>query len=38
VFPLIGPRQLSETRTSLPGLSVELPGDEVAWLAAADLG
>ena len=31
-FPLIGPRQLSETRTSLPGLSVELPTDEVAWL------
>ncbi len=31
-FPLIGPRQLSETRTSLPGLSVELMADEVAWL------
>lgn len=38
VFPLIGPRHLSETRTSLPGLSVELSGDEVAWLTAADLG
>ncbi|WBQ07641.1 aldo/keto reductase [Kribbella sp. CA-293567] len=38
VFPLIGPRQLSETRTSLPGLSVELSGEDVAWLTAADLG
>ena len=31
-FPLIGPRQLSETRTSLPGLSVELSKEEVVWL------
>ena len=31
-FPLIGPRTLSETRTSLPGLSVELTPDEVRWL------
>ncbi|WP_112237034.1 aldo/keto reductase [Kribbella monticola] len=32
VFPLIGPRQISETRTSTPGLSVALSADEVAWL------
>jgi predicted dehydrogenase/aryl-alcohol dehydrogenase-like predicted oxidoreductase len=32
VFPLIGPRHISETRTSLPGLSVELSDEEVAWL------
>ncbi|QNE17608.1 oxidoreductase [Kribbella qitaiheensis] len=32
VFPLIGPRQISETRTSMPGLSVELSAEEVAWL------
>jgi aryl-alcohol dehydrogenase-like predicted oxidoreductase len=32
VFPLIGPRQISETRTSLPGLSVSLSAEEVAWL------
>lgn len=31
-FSLIGPRQLSETRTSLPGLSVELTPEELAWL------
>ncbi len=29
---LIGPRLLSETRTSLPGLTVELTPDEVKWL------
>ncbi|MGN6506143.1 MAG: aldo/keto reductase [Tepidisphaeraceae bacterium] len=29
---LIGPRLLSETRTSLPGLEVELTPDEVKWL------
>ncbi|TCO44317.1 aryl-alcohol dehydrogenase-like predicted oxidoreductase [Kribbella antiqua] len=34
VFPLIGPRHISETRTSLPGLSVELTPEEVAWLTA----
>jgi hypothetical protein len=34
VFPLIGPRQISETRTSMPGLSVELSGEEVAWLTS----
>ncbi|ADB33831.1 oxidoreductase domain protein [Kribbella flavida DSM 17836] len=34
VFPLIGPRQISETRTSLPGLSVQLTEDEVAYLTA----
>ncbi|MEI8410926.1 MULTISPECIES: aldo/keto reductase [unclassified Kribbella] len=32
VFPLIGPRYISETRTSLPGLSVDLTDEEVAWL------
>jgi aryl-alcohol dehydrogenase-like predicted oxidoreductase len=31
-FPLIGPRTLSELRTSLPALSVPLTPDEVAWL------
>ena len=31
-FPLIGPRQLSETRTSLPALDVELTEQEVRWL------
>ena len=31
-FPLIGPRTLSETRTSLPGLTVDLTPDEVRWL------
>ena len=29
---LIGPRQLSETRTSLPGLDIDLTADEVKWL------
>ncbi|TWD72396.1 aryl-alcohol dehydrogenase-like predicted oxidoreductase [Kribbella amoyensis] len=32
VFPLIGPRHIAETRTSLPGLSVELTDEEVTWL------
>ena len=31
-FPLIGPRQLSETRTSLPGLDLKLTPHEVKWL------
>ena len=31
-FALIGPRQLSETRTSLPALDVELSPDELGWL------
>jgi aryl-alcohol dehydrogenase-like predicted oxidoreductase len=31
-FPLIGPRQLSETRTSFKGLEIELTPQEVAWL------
>ncbi len=31
-FPLIGPRYLSELRTSLPGLNVELTAQEVKWL------
>ena len=34
VFPLIGPRHISETRTSLPGLSVTLTDEEVAYLTA----
>ncbi|GLV56998.1 oxidoreductase [Dictyobacter sp. S3.2.2.5] len=35
-FPLIGPRQLSETRTSLPALTVELTPEEVRWLNLED--
>ncbi len=35
-FPLIGPRQLSETRTSLPALTVELTPQEVRWLNLED--
>ncbi len=31
-FALIGPRTLEETRTSLPGLTVELSEQEVKWL------
>jgi predicted dehydrogenase/aryl-alcohol dehydrogenase-like predicted oxidoreductase len=31
-FPLIGPRQLSETRTSLAALAVELTPDDLRWL------
>jgi aryl-alcohol dehydrogenase-like predicted oxidoreductase len=31
-FALIGPRMLSETRTSLPGLDVQLTAEEVRWL------
>ncbi len=31
-FPLIGPRALSETRTSLPALGLTLAPDEVLWL------
>ncbi|GER86748.1 oxidoreductase [Dictyobacter vulcani] len=31
-FPLIGPRQLSETRTSLPALTLDLSPEEVRWL------
>ncbi len=31
-FALIGPRMLSETRTSLPALDVSLSPDEVKWL------
>jgi aryl-alcohol dehydrogenase-like predicted oxidoreductase len=34
VFPLVGPRQISETRTSTPGLSVALSAEEVAWLTS----
>ncbi len=35
-FPLIGPRTLSETRTSLPALGVSLTPAEVAWLNLED--
>ena len=31
-FALIGPRALSETRTSLPGMDVKLKPDELRWL------
>jgi predicted dehydrogenase/aryl-alcohol dehydrogenase-like predicted oxidoreductase len=31
-FPLIGPRSLTETRTSLQALDVELNEQEIAWL------
>ena len=31
-FPLIGPRTLSETRTSLPALDIDLTPDELRWL------
>jgi aryl-alcohol dehydrogenase-like predicted oxidoreductase len=31
-FPLIGPRTLAETRTSLPALDVQLSLQELAWL------
>jgi predicted dehydrogenase/aryl-alcohol dehydrogenase-like predicted oxidoreductase len=31
-FALVGPRQLEELRTSLPGLTVKLSPDEVKWL------
>lgn len=35
-FPLIGPRQLSETRTSLPALTVDLTPEELHWLNLED--
>jgi predicted dehydrogenase/aryl-alcohol dehydrogenase-like predicted oxidoreductase len=35
-FPLIGPRALAETRTSLDGLTVELTPAEVRWLDLRD--
>jgi aryl-alcohol dehydrogenase-like predicted oxidoreductase len=31
-FPLIGPRTVMETRTSMPGLNVQLTDAEVSWL------
>jgi aryl-alcohol dehydrogenase-like predicted oxidoreductase len=31
-FPLIGPRLLSETRTSFPALTIELTPDDLRWL------
>ena len=31
-FALVGPRQLEETRTTMPGLTVTLTPDEVKWL------
>ena len=35
-FPLIGPRTLAETRTSLPALGLTLTLEEVAWLDLAE--
>jgi len=35
-FPLIGPRLLSETRTSISALTVELSPDELRWLNLED--
>jgi aryl-alcohol dehydrogenase-like predicted oxidoreductase len=35
-FPLIGPRTLEETRTSLPGLDIELTPQELKWLNLED--
>lgn len=35
-FPLIGPRLLSETRTSFPALTLELTPEEVRWLNLED--
>ena len=35
-FPLIGPRQLSETRTSLPALDVALTAEELRYLNLED--
>ncbi|HEX4203559.1 MAG TPA: aldo/keto reductase [Ktedonobacteraceae bacterium] len=35
-FPLIGPRQLSETRTSFPALTIELTPEELRWLNLED--
>jgi predicted dehydrogenase/aryl-alcohol dehydrogenase-like predicted oxidoreductase len=32
MFPLIGPRFLSETRTSFPALAIELTPEEMRWL------
>lgn len=32
VCPLVGPRRLSELRTSLPGLELELDSEATAWL------
>ncbi len=35
-FPLIGPRTIEETRTSLPALEIELTADELKWLDLRD--
>jgi aryl-alcohol dehydrogenase-like predicted oxidoreductase len=35
-FPLIGPRALSETRTSLPALDIQLTPQELKWLNLED--
>ncbi len=35
-FPLIGPRQISETRTSFPALEIELTPEELRWLNLED--
>jgi aryl-alcohol dehydrogenase-like predicted oxidoreductase len=31
-FPLFGPRTITETRSSMQGLGVELTPDQLAWL------
>lgn len=35
-FPLIGPRLLSETRTSIPALDIQLTPEEIRWLNLDD--
>ncbi len=35
-FPLIGPRTLDETRTSLPALDIDLTPEQCAWLDLRD--
>ena len=35
-FPLIGPRTLNETWTSLPGLAVQLTPEQLKWLNLED--
>jgi len=35
-FPLIGPRQISETRSSFPALTIELTTEDLRWLNLDD--
>ena len=35
-FPLIGPRSIAETASSMAGLGVELSPEQVAWLDLRD--